>query len=179
VNPRDERQARVYQWVTETFGLPNANVHERVLRLFEEVTELAQAELIGPDELNAIVAHVFSKPTGAPEQELGGVGTTLLAYAASKGLSADALEQAELDRVLAIDPEHFRKRHNMKADAGIAVRAPDDRCPKCGGELTFGFGMAFGGDQSGYEMCLDCDWYEKPGVTPPGETTCFPYGIRK
>jgi hypothetical protein len=58
-----------------------------------------------------------------------------------------------------------------------------DRCPKCGGETTFGFGLAGGGqkDEEGqtvpgvYFMCLgeNCDW-----VGPePQETICFPHGL--
>jgi hypothetical protein len=39
-------------------------------------------------------------------------------------------------------------------------------CPHCGGETTFGYGLAFGG-VGGYLLCLDCDWFEKE-VTEPG-----------
>lgn len=38
-----------------------------------------------------------------------------------------------------------------------------NECPECGGETTFGFGLAFGGEPGGYHICMDCDWYEKPG----------------
>ena len=36
------------------------------------------------------------------------------------------------------------------------------RCPKCGGEITFGFGLA-GGGYGPYWLCLtdDCDFFEK------------------
>lgn len=34
-------------------------------------------------------------------------------------------------------------------------------CPQCGGELTFGFGLA-GGGCGAYVLCLDCDFFEKP-----------------
>jgi hypothetical protein len=122
---RDARQAAVYDWVRSTFGEPNANVTERVLRLFEEVVELAQAEAIAPERLFALVAHVYGKLPGDPAQEVGGIGTTLLAYAAAKGLSADALEEAELRRVLAIEQGYFRKRHNAKAAAGVAEVVPE------------------------------------------------------
>ncbi len=54
-------------------------------------------------------------------------------------------------------------------------------CPKCGGEITFGFGLAGGGVQSedgstvpgAYWMCLDCDWM---GPTAQ-KTICFPHGL--
>ncbi len=121
---RDERQAQVYLWVRSTFGIPNANVTERALRLFEEVAELTQAEGIDPVRLGAIIAHVYGKPVGDAVQEVGGIGTTLLAYCEAKGISADLAEERELQRVLAIEPEHFRKRHNLKAEAGIAETVP-------------------------------------------------------
>lgn len=46
-------------------------------------------------------------------------------------------------------------------------------CPECSGEITFGFGLAGGGDENGnpsvYWLCLDCDW-----MSPrPNKTVCF------
>lgn len=55
----------------------------------------------------------------------------------------------------------------------VVERKPEDPCPECGGEVTFGFGMAGGGEQGGYEMCLDCDWFSKP---KGGAMNCFPLG---
>jgi len=50
-------------------------------------------------------------------------------------------------------------------------------CPRCGSEVTFGFGLAGGLDKDGklqgYEICLDCDWQEPKAR----ETICFPDGI--
>jgi len=119
---RDLRQAAVYKWVCETFGPQNAGVMERVRRFFEEATELAQAEGLTTEQVHAIVSHVYGKPPGDAPQEVGGIGTTLLAYCAAKGISADKFEAAEFARVLATAPEHFRRRHDLKADAGIAQR---------------------------------------------------------
>jgi len=56
-----------------------------------------------------------------------------------------------------------------------------DHCPECGGETTFGFGLAGGGveDEAGqtvpgvYFMCLDCDWMS----CRPKQTICFPHGL--
>ncbi len=127
---RDQRQVAVYRWVVETFGEPNANVTERVLRFFEEAVELAQAEAIAIDQLHAIISHVYRKPPGKPRQEVGGIGTTLLAYCEAKGISAEAAEEAEWQRIQSIKPEFFRQRHNLKADAGIAKTAPPLRGEK-------------------------------------------------
>lgn len=125
-SPRDQRQKAVYAWVLSTFGRENAAVVERVLRHFEEVVELAQAENLSDEELFAVIRHVYSKPKGDPKQEVGGIGTTLLAYCEARGISADDEEATEATRVLSIDPEYFRQRHNLKADAGIARRAPHE-----------------------------------------------------
>ena len=53
-------------------------------------------------------------------------------------------------------------------------------CPKCGGEVTFGFGLAAGGvvSEDGtvpgvYWMCLDCEWMGPE----PQKTICFPHGL--
>lgn len=127
MNERDERQAAAYQWVRDTFGEANTCLPERVLRLFEETVELAQAEGLHPGLLQAVISHVYSKPAGEPVQEVGGVGTTLLAYCAAKNISADACEATELQRVMSMDAEHFRKRHDLKADAGVALRRRSER----------------------------------------------------
>jgi hypothetical protein len=123
---RDERQRRVYDWVRTTFGLANQDAHERALRFFEEAVELAQAEGIREEELVRIVRHVLTKPPGTPLQEAGGAGTTLLAYCEAKGFSADTAERLEFDRVLSFPSEHFRRRHDVKVEAGIALPCSDD-----------------------------------------------------
>ena len=51
----------------------------------------------------------------------------------------------------------------------------DNQCPRCGGETTFGYGLAFGEDCAGYSLCLDCDWFDKKGSTlnEPGKIICL------
>lgn len=122
---RDARQERAINWVRTTFGDVNATSRERALRFIEEAIELAQAENLSVEEVSAVLSHVYSKPAGNPSQEVGGVGVTLLGYCAVKSISADHEEAAELARVISVDPNHFRKRHNVKAEAGIAVRAKE------------------------------------------------------
>jgi len=48
----------------------------------------------------------------------------------------------------------------------------EDRCPACGGEVTFGYGFA-GGRLGGYTICLDCGQIVTKERTDPGE--CFEY----
>lgn len=122
---RDDRQQAVLQWAGDTFGVAALAPDERVLRVLEEVIELAQAEGITRDQARTVVDHVFGKPPGDPVQEVGGVGVTLLAYCQTRGISADRAEQSEFDRVRTTDPMRFRERQNKKVAAGIAVRAPE------------------------------------------------------
>jgi hypothetical protein len=124
MGPRDERQSAVYRWVGETFGVANLETQERCKRFVEEAVELAQAEGLTAEEVSAIVAYVYSKSPGEVFQEAGGVGTTLLAYCEARGISADDAEDTEFRRVVELNPEHFRRRHNIKAAAGIANTAP-------------------------------------------------------
>jgi hypothetical protein len=122
---RDARQRAVLQWVGGTFGPLARTPYERAQRVLEEAVELGQAEGLTPERTRAVVDHVYGKPPGDPAQEAGGLGVTLLAYCEARGLSADGEEVREFDRVLSIDPAQFRARHNAKADAGLAVRAPE------------------------------------------------------
>lgn len=120
---RDERQAAITEWTRSTFGEATLCKEERVMRLLEEVVELAQAEGVPFEVVRRIAGHVYAKPPGRAEQEVGGITITLAAYCGVTGLSAEECEKKEFARVLAISRSHFQERHNRKADAGIAVRA--------------------------------------------------------
>lgn len=126
---RNELQAIASEWVARTFGETSA--YERALRLLEECVELAQAEGVSLDDALNVARHVYSKPLGMPYQEVGGIGLTLLAYCATVGLSADECEREELVRVLTLPADYFRKRQNVKADAGIGQRCES---PELGGK---------------------------------------------
>ena len=54
-------------------------------------------------------------------QEMGGVGITLLGLCGALSLDFQKLTKQELDRVLALPADHFRKRNVLKAQAGIAM----------------------------------------------------------
>ncbi len=120
---RDELQITILKWVRDTFGEATCDPRERVLRFLEEAIELAQAEGVHRADATRVLDHVYNKVPGDPVLEVGGVGVTLLSYCAVKRISADEAERVEAARVFAIDPEEFRKRHNAKAAAGIAVWA--------------------------------------------------------
>lgn len=118
---RNVRQAGIAEWVRRTFGSATMTLEERAMRFAEEAIELAQAAGLTEERVRAIVAHVYKKPAGEIGSEVGGVGITLLALAAVADVSADKEEVRELYRVLAIPRDYFQKRHNAKAEAGIAV----------------------------------------------------------
>jgi len=126
---RSDRQANILQWVIRTFGEQNATLHERALRLMEETVELMQATGIDRGRLVNVINHVYGKPPGEPRQEVGGIGVCLLAYCEAAGIDAELEEERECNRVLSIPVDYFRKRHNAKADAGIAARAPKPEEP--------------------------------------------------
>lgn len=121
-NVRKIRQWTVGDWVARCFTDKTLkNTHERTQRLVEEVIELAQAENVPISDVYRLVDYVYGRPKGDPAQEVGGISITLLAYCASKGFSADELEEKELTRILALPAEHFMQRQKAKAEAGIAI----------------------------------------------------------
>lgn len=119
---RDVRQERTLAWVQAAFGVDT--VEQRGLRMLEEAIELYQAAGCDQAQAHALIDYVFSRPVGQVAQELGGLGVTLLALAATAGLSADQEEQREVERVLSKPLEHFKARNAAKNAAGFAARGP-------------------------------------------------------
>lgn len=130
---RDERQARVRAWTTATFGGKVADdTGERAHRFIEEALELAQACGVSIEKVSAIAERVYSRSVGDLSQEIGGVGVTLLALCENVGVSAEAEECRELERVLSIPPERFRAKQAEKARAGTSLEpeiAPAPNAP--------------------------------------------------
>lgn len=117
-------EERTMTWLRSRLGDgPATDVQERVSRLYEEVTELAQAEGLTHGYLKSLLDYVFMRPIGEPFQEAGGVSVTLYGYAAAKGWTVQGAFETEIRRVEEKTPEWMRARHNAKADAGIAMRA--------------------------------------------------------
>lgn len=122
---RNERQQRAADFVAIAFGVASMAPEERAARFLEEALELVQALGMSAVDADRLLSHVYSKPRGDAVQEAGGVGITLLALASACGFSADRAERQELERVEALPVGHFRRRHNLKADAGVAIRVPE------------------------------------------------------
>lgn len=117
---RDQRQVVIGNWARDTFGESAMQIDERARRFLEEALELAQACGVSLDDSLRSVRVVYARPAGSIEQEMGGVGTTLLTLAQMAGFSADECEASEVRRVMAIPREKFIARHAEKKALGIS-----------------------------------------------------------
>lgn len=118
--PRDERQALVTDWCRRTFGAESqTDRRKRVLRFLEEALELYQAEGGDAAQASELLARVYSRPPGDPRQEVGGVCVTLYSYCSAAGLSADACETEEIEKVLGRPTDEARERYAAKTQAGF------------------------------------------------------------
>ncbi len=110
------------EWATRSFGPDHVyNFSVRALRCAEEAVELAQAYKVPKEKMLELVEIVYSRPSGNPEQELGGVLLTATVLAAAHGHDPDAFFEEELRRVLRKPPEHFAKRNQDKIDLGLTA----------------------------------------------------------
>ena len=119
-------QAAVEQWVRTRFNdKVFDSLEERTLRVMEEAIELFDSEHKDREAARAqahrLVDEVFNRPKGDQNQEAGGVVVTFLAYCAAKGVRADTLANAEINRIHKMPREHFKKRQLAKAEAGVAL----------------------------------------------------------
>lgn len=121
---RDQRQEWVHNWCVAAFGDDHAkSIEQRGIRLVEEAIEAGQAAGCSAEMIHRLVDYVFARPVGELRQEMGGVGVTLLALAQAAGVSADAAELAEFERVLSKPLAHFAARNAAKNAAGFDVGA--------------------------------------------------------
>lgn len=109
-------QRLVARWSVLVFGDRHIHTSVRVLRLLEEVVELAQAEHVGPETVFAVVRQVYDRPRGVAAEELGGVTICLAAYAETAGMDLEEAFWDEFERIM--DPaimERVRER-NLRGD---------------------------------------------------------------
>ena len=118
-------QGHVSDWVRLNFGDDAMDRQERATRVLEEAIELAQAEGIRIGDVNLLTGHVYTKPAGEPSQEVGGIGVCLLAWAGAAGQELWPIIETEIDRIHTKTADHFRARHQVKVDAGVAKKALD------------------------------------------------------
>jgi hypothetical protein len=119
---RDARQTTVFEWCVAAFGVDQANIAQRALRLLEEAIEVYQAAGGDPAMGHKLIDHMFAAPAGDLQQELGGVGVCVLALAAAVGCSADEVEQREVEWVTSKPLAHFAARNQAKIDAGFLAK---------------------------------------------------------
>ncbi|MEE4087486.1 hypothetical protein [Pseudomonas viridiflava] len=93
-------QGRVEPWMTACFGAEiSADRQERNHRFLEESLELVQACGATSDEAHQLVDYVYGRPTGEPDQEVGGVMVTLAALCLAHQLDMHAAGETELSRI--------------------------------------------------------------------------------
>lgn len=120
ISARLARQKVVYEWGIRCFGLAHmVSPAQRGLRFLEEAVELYQAAGGTAETAHKLVDFIFAREPGEIGQEIGGVGVTLLAFAESVRLDADAEEAREVERVLSKSPEYFAARNAAKCAAGF------------------------------------------------------------
>lgn len=117
---RNYRQVEYLKLAHSIWGSAALDRDERWRRFAEECIEAIQTRL-DFDTFAEIAAYVYGRETGDPEQELGGVQTTLLALCAAEQWDADELEVREIRRVMAKDPNVMRAKHQAKVEAGVAM----------------------------------------------------------
>jgi hypothetical protein len=107
-------------WAVRTFGEVAREKGERVARFIEEAIELAHASGMNGHKIARILTRVYERPAGDLAKEIGQAQATLECLAENLGLSADALAQAEFERVQSIPQEEWDRRHAAKVALGIA-----------------------------------------------------------
>lgn len=116
------RPSEFLAWAYRTFG-PVALVRgERLMRFVEEAIELAHADGMERETLDAIANRVYSRPPGDVPKEIGQAQATLEVYAEHIGESSDALAEIEWQRVQSIPQAEWDRRHAAKQAIGIALK---------------------------------------------------------
>lgn len=93
-------QQRVAPWMEQCFGAEiSGDRLERGDRLLEEVLELLQSGDYPKNRVAELTDYVFGRERGEPDQEVGGVMTTLAAYCLAHGLDMHAAGETELARI--------------------------------------------------------------------------------
>lgn len=109
-------QAQVATWVETCFGTEVAqDIKERNHRFLEESLELVQSLGCTEDEAIQLVRYVYSRPTGEPVQEVGGVMLTLAALCNAARVSMEEAGNKELARVWN-KIEQIRKKRAAKRE---------------------------------------------------------------
>lgn len=118
LDPHGERkltfQQRLRYWVRTTFSREKVESPlERVNRMYEEATELAQAMGLTQDGAKSMVDQVYSRPPGEIPQEIAGLELSLYALADALNYDMRALRDHELERCWA-NIDKIRRKNTQK-----------------------------------------------------------------
>lgn len=117
---RPVRQKLITKWAIDSFSEAEAlSIEQRGLRLLEEAIELAQVCKVDQRMIHKLVDYVYNRPIGHIQQEIGGVGLTLLVLAEAAATNADLCEVTEIQRVLIKPKEFFAERNRQKNADGF------------------------------------------------------------
>lgn len=109
-------------WVRRYLGdLCAEDMGERSLRCAEEAMEACQAFNVPKATVHKLLDRVYSRPMGAPSDEVFGTLFTALALFRSSGMTEEELSQ----RLREMWDKEFAKvaaKHKEKVDAGVALR---------------------------------------------------------
>ncbi len=148
-------QERVRDWLLACFGpVIAADKVERNHRFLEEALELVQACGTTREECRQLVDYVYSRPTGDPKQEVGGVMTTLAAHCCAHGLNMQEAAEMELQRVWnKIDAIRGKQATKPKDSPLPEASRTALVCPACGsGDTDRGNPRT----RSGIRQCFKC-----------------------
>jgi hypothetical protein len=107
-------QSNVYLWLEVCFEESVVfDKKERSMRFLEESIELVQALGLSKDKAHKLVDHVYSRPVGEVEQEIGGVMITLAALCIANTEHMHEAGMKELDRVWK-NIELIREKQKLK-----------------------------------------------------------------
>jgi len=113
------------------------------MRLLEETIELAQSEGITDVQVRNLMDHVYSRPAGWRDREIGGVAVCFLAYLRAGGYSLKDVAEVELLRMESIPQEKIDKSVARKRYVGLIFAGensmtlkPPHKCPACGADCN-------------------------------------------
>lgn len=107
-------QRRAEEWEARAFdGIPPFDITERGDRVLEEQLEMLQAHGYDPARVAPLVDYVFSRPVGAPYQEVGGVMVTLSLFCSVAKIDMYAAGESELARIS--EPDAMAKIRGKQA----------------------------------------------------------------
>lgn len=110
------------KWAVRAFGMDHMkNTRERSFRMTEEAIELCQATNVPKEMLHSLVEHVYSKPAGSVNKELGQVVLTTCLLCATFGYSIEDLMERELHDIFDRPPEWYGERLKRKTELGLVL----------------------------------------------------------